>query len=198
MNEPLRRSRWLLLLGCLWLAACAGPGVPRSITLGEAELQAQLAKRFPLQRSLLDSFDLQLSDPRLRLDAQARRLSTELTLQGSDRRSGRSLQGRLALDYGLRYEPLDGSIRLVQPRIESLEFSPEQGLSPRRGEMAQRMGVALAERLLDDLVLYRVPPERLEALRVAGYRPATLQVTPAGVEITIEPLTAAEATAPPR
>jgi hypothetical protein len=181
-------ARWLTLLCCLLLGACAGMGVSRSITLGEAELQAQLAKRFPMQRNLLDSFELQLSDPKLRVDSLARRLATELTLRGSDRRSGRSVQGRLALDYALRFEPLDGSIRLVQPRIDSLEFEAEPGLSPRRTEMAQRMGIALVERLLDDLVLYRVPEQRLQALKAAGYRPGTLKVTPAGVEITIEPL----------
>jgi hypothetical protein len=186
----MNRRSWLAHASVLLLAACAGLGVPRSITLGEAELQAQLAKRFPMQRSLLDTFDLQLSDPTLRVDAPARRLATEMTLRGSDRRSGRSLQGRLALDYGLRFEPQDSSIRLVQPRIASLEFEPEPGLSPRRSEMVQRMGTALAERLLDDLVLYRVPEPRLQALRAAGYRPGALQVTPAGVEITIEPLAA--------
>jgi hypothetical protein len=190
MNSAARR---LALLLCLLLAGCAGMGVPRSLTLSEAELQAQLSKRFPMQRSLLDTFDLQLSDPRLRVDAPTRRLATELTVRGSDRRSGRSLQGRLALDYALRFEPQDGSIRLVQPRIESLEFDPEPGLSARRNEMAQRMGMALAERILDDLVLYRVPEHRLQALKAAGYRPGTLQVTPAGVEITIEPLAAGAA-----
>lgn len=174
-----------LALGASLLVACAG--VPRSITLSEAELQAQLAKRFPLQRSLLDSIELQLSDPVLRLDASANRLLTELTLQGSERRSGRSLQGRLALDYGLRWEPSDGSVRLVQPRVRSLQFG-DAGLSSRRAEMLQQMGVAWAERLLDDLVLYRLPEARLQALRAAGYRPGTLQVTPAGLEITVEPL----------
>ena len=162
--------------------------MPRSIVLSEAELQAQLDKRFPLQRSLLDSFDLELSDPLLRLDPQANRLSTELRLRGGDRRSGRSLQGRLALDYGLRYEPADGSIRLVQPRVQSLRFDDAAGLSSRRAEGLQRMGIALAERLLDDLVLYRVPEARLQTLRSAGYRPGTLQLTPAGLELTIEPL----------
>ena len=50
------------------------------------------------------------------------------------------------------------------------------------------MGIALAERALDDLVLYQVPDARLRALRAAGYRPGALRVTPAGLEITIEPL----------
>ena len=181
----MNRRAAAVALCALLLAACAG--VPRSITLSEAELQAQLAKRFPVQRSLLDSVDLQLSDPVLRLDAAANRLATELTLLGSERRSGRSLQGRLALDYGLRWEPSDGSVRLVQPRVRSLQFG-DAALSSRRAEMLQQMGVALAERLLDDLVLYRVPEARLQALRSAGYRPGTLQVTPAGLEIGIEPL----------
>ncbi|HOM15347.1 MAG TPA: hypothetical protein PLB41_18750 [Rubrivivax sp.] len=175
-----------LALAALLLAGCAG--VPRSITLSEAELQAQLARRFPLQRSVLDSIELQLSDPVLRLDAPANRLATELTLQGSERRSGRSVQARLALDYGLRWEPSDGSVRLVQPRVRSLQFADAALGSTRRAELLQRMGITLAERLLDDLVLYRVPEARLQTLRAAGYRPGALQVTPAGLEITIEPL----------
>lgn len=182
----MNRRAAAVALCALLLAACAG--VPRSITLSEAELQVQLAKRFPVQRSLLDSVDLQLSDPVLRLDAAANRLATELTLLGSERRSGRSLQGRLALDYGLRWEPSDGSVRLVQPRVRSLQFADAAIASGRRAEMLQQMGVALAERLLDDLVLYRVPEARLQALRSAGYRPAKLQVTAAGLEIGIEPL----------
>ena len=194
----MNRRGALTALAALLLAGCAGLGVPRSIRLSESELQAQLAKRFPMQRSLLDLFDLQLSDPVVSLDAATNRLATELTLSGSERRSGRSLQGRLALDYGLRFEPADGSIRLVQPRVESLQLGDVPGLSPRRAAMAQQMGIALAERLLDDLVLYRVSAERLAALRSAGYQPGTLQVRPDGLEITIEPLPATGAAATQR
>jgi hypothetical protein len=182
-------------LVALLLAACAG--VPRSITLSEAELQAQLARRFPMQRSLFDSIDLQLSDPRLRVDAAASRLATELQLQASERRSGRSLQGRLALDYGLRFEPADASIRLVQPRIDSLELATDAALAPRRAELVQRLGAALAERLLDDLVLYRVPESRLQALRSAGVQPAALRITADGVEITFAPVAAPAVKAAP-
>lgn len=182
----MNRRRGLAALAMLLAAGCAGPGVPRSIVLSEAELQAQLARRFPLQRSLLDVYELQLSDPRLRIDGAAGRLATELALQASDKRSGRMLQGRLALDYGLRWEASDASIRLVQPRVDSLQIAPESGLSPRRAELLQRMGSALVARLLDDLALYRVPEARLQAWRSAGFQPGGLQITPDGVEITIE------------
>jgi hypothetical protein len=189
MNDAWRAWRWLLWACAAGLAACAA--LPGSITVGEAELQAQLARRFPVQRSLLEVFDLELSEPRIQLDAQSGRLATGLTLRGTERRSGRALQGRLALDYGLRYEPADASVRLVQPQVRSLQFGDAAGLSPRRTEALQHLGVALAERLLDDLVLYRVPPERLERLRRLGRQPGVLRVTPEGLEITLVPLGAA-------
>jgi hypothetical protein len=190
------RVRWLAVCAALLLAACSGAFLPRSITLSEAELQAQLQRRFPLQRSLLELYDLQLSDPQLRLDAAANRLATELTLSGTERRNGRGLQGRMRLDYALRFEPADASVRLVQPRVQSLDFAPESGISSRRAEMAQRLGIALAERLLDDFVLYRVPVDRLQRLASAGLRPGALRVTQAGVEITFEPVDAAPSAAP--
>jgi hypothetical protein len=198
MNSPMRRAQLLLALGGLLLPACSGFGMPDKITLSPSDLQAQLTQRFPIQRKLLDAFELNLSEPRLRLDAQARRLSTELKLQLDDLRSGRGLLGRLALGYALRYEPADATIRLVQPRVESAEFADRQSGAPRRGDALQPVIVALAERLLDDLVLYRIPASRLDMLRAIGYRPAALSVTPAGVELTIEPLPAAAAPSTPR
>jgi hypothetical protein len=197
MNERVRRTLGFIALCSLLLLARTGVGMPGSITFSEHELQTQLSRRFPIQRNLLDLIDLRLSDPRMRLDPQARRMSTELSLQASDVRSGRSLRGRLALGYALRFEPADHSIRLVKPRVESFDLEAGQGALPHRDEATQRLVIALAERLLDDLVLYRVSAARLDALRAAGYRPGTLKVTPAGVEITIEPVPPASVTATP-
>lgn len=196
MNELARRTLCFIVLCGLLLPARTGVGMPGSFTFSEHELQTQLSRRFPIQRNLFDTIDLRLSDPQMRLDPQARRLSTELSLQASDQRSGRSLRGRLALGYALRYEPSDHTIRLVRPRVESFDFDAGQGTVPRRDEATQRMVMALAERLLDDMVLYRVPAERLALLRAIGLRPGTLSVTPAGVEITIEPDWPAPASAP--
>jgi len=187
MNNLARRALCRMALCGLWLPACPGWGMPGSITFSEQELQAQLAQRFPIQRSLLDLFELRLSDPQLRLDAQAKRLSTELKLHATDTRSGRSLRGRLGLGYALRFEPSDHSIRLVRPRVESFDFDAGPGAALRRDEATQRMVMALAERLLEDLVLYRVPAQRIALLHAIGLRPGTLSVTPAGLEITIEP-----------
>jgi len=198
MNSPSRRALCFMALCGLLLPARSGLGMPGSITFSEQELQSQLSQRFPIQRNLLDMFDLRLSDPLLRLDAQTRRLSTELNLHASDTRSGRSLRGRLGLGYTLRFELSDHSIRLVKPRVETFDFETGPGASLRRDEATQRLVMALAERLLEDLVLYRVPAQRLALLRAIGLRPGTLSVTPAGLEITIEPDLPASASVPSR
>jgi hypothetical protein len=198
MSSTLQRLSAWLLCGALVLCAGAASAMPDRITFSEADLQQQLARRFPIKRQLLDQLDLQLADPSLRVHGQAKRLSTALTLTARDQRSGRSLRGRLALGYALRYEPADGSIRLLRPKVERFDFDPQPATSARHAETTQQLVMALAEQLLDGLVLYRVPAERLDMLRAMGFRPAGLEVTPAGLEITFEPVPSAAASAPPR
>jgi hypothetical protein len=201
MSEGRLRNRLLgcgLALACLLLAACAELVGPRSISLDEAELSTLLARRFPMQRGVLDVFELQLSAPRLRLIPQDNRLATEFSMLGTDRRSGRSIEGRLALNYALRYEPSDTSIRLSRPRVERFDIGADAGGAARLGAGSQRVAIALAEQWLDDMVVYRIKPERIETLRAAGYQPGALKVTAQGLEITFEPLSAAGASAPAR
>ena len=48
-----------------------------------------------------------------------------------------------------------------------------------------RLGNALAERVLDDLVIYRVPADRLASLRQLGLQPGAVTITARGLEITL-------------
>jgi hypothetical protein len=43
----------------------------------------------------------------------------------------------------------------------------------------------LAEKLLEDLVIYRLPADKLEQLRRLGVAPGAVSVTSRGVEITL-------------
>ena len=49
-----------------------------------------------------------------------------------------------------------------------------------------RLGQALAEKVLDDLVIYRLGAEPLARLREAGLVPGAVTVTARGVEITLQ------------
>ena len=200
-----------LLIGLL--VGCAGLGGPTVITLSEAEIAALIQRSFPLTRRVLEVFDVQLQAPQLRLLPEQNRLSADLTLSTQDRLFGRTARGQLLFDSALRYDARDATVRLTQVRVQQVSLSagstaagtvpplaakptppqspdlpldpaPTLGPSSPLGPSA-RLGSVLAERVLDDLVIYRVPADRLASLRQLGLQPGAVTITSRGLEITL-------------
>lgn len=161
------------------LTGCAAIG-PRHVTLSQSELQALLEKQFPREQRLMELIDMRLSKPVVKLLPDRNRLGTEVELSASERITGRALKGNMALDYGLRYEPTDATLRLANVRVQTMNL--DVGGTPLAGQTS-RLGALLAERLLDDFVIYRVSPERREMLAKAGIASADIAVTSSGVEL---------------
>lgn len=172
----------------IWLAlaaGCAGLTGPPTVRLTAPEIEALLARRFPLERRLLDVFDLTLAAPRIRLLPERDRLAASVDLDARERLRGGVWQGRLDFDAALRWEPQDRSIRLTQVRVQ--DFTLDRGGGAVRSG-AERLAGALVERVIDELPVYTLSPERAERLRAAGYGPGGVQVTTRGVEVTFERL----------
>ena len=168
------------LPGLTWLAGCAGLGEARKLTLSQADLQRWIERQFPLQRRLLEVIDLQVARPALRLLPERNRIAADLDLVASERLTGRTARGTLALEGALRYEPSDASIRLAQVQVQEVRLDLGSGpLSP----SSARIGTLLTERLLDGLVLYRADAQRAQRLQQAGITAAEITVTARGVEI---------------
>ena len=162
------------------LGACAGLGGPRNVTLSQADMQAAIDRQFPHQRRLLEVIEINVARPTLRLLPERNRIATDLDLAASERLTGRSVRGSLSLDYALRYEPSDASVRLTQVRVQDAKLELGSGpLSP----SGARIGALLAERLLDDFVLYRADAERLKTIQRMGIAAADISVTARGLEI---------------
>ena len=70
------------------------------------------------------------------------------------------------------------------PLDPALDPAPTLGPSSPLGPSA-RLGNVLAERVLDDLVIYRVPADRLASLRQLGLQPGAVTITSRGLEITL-------------
>jgi hypothetical protein len=172
-------QRRVALLLPLILVACASLG-PREFTISQAQLQSAIERQFPRERRLLEVLDVTLLRPQVRLMPERNRIETQLELGAVERLSGRALRGSLALDHGLRFEPSDATVRLSQVKVNSLQL--DVGGTPLQGQAA-RLGALLAERLLDDFVLYRVSDDKREALRRAGLADASVTVTGRGVEL---------------
>lgn len=168
------------MLSPLWLAGCAGLVGPRSVSLSLEQLQGRLERQFPRQQRLLEIIDLTIARPSLRLLPERNRVATDLDLSATERLSGRTARGSLSLDYALRYEASDGSVRLSQVRVQETRLDMGSGpLSP----SAARVGALLAERLLDEIVIYRVDAERLKLIQGLGITAADIAVTERGIDI---------------
>lgn len=168
------------MLSPLWLAGCAGLVGPRSVSLSLEQLQGRLERQFPRQQRLLEIIDLTIARPNLRLLPERNRVATDLDLSATERLSGRTVRGSLSLDYALRYEASDGSVRLSKVRVQETRLDMGSGpLSP----SAARVGALLAERLLDEIVIYRVDAERLKLIQGLGITAADIAVTERGVDI---------------
>lgn len=198
MNEVnrIRRAFGWALLAPAWPALAAWLG-PDTFTIGLSQIDAVLARRFPMKRRLLDVLDFELGTPALQLLPHDNRLGAKLHLQITDPATGQSAAGRLNSSFGLRYAAKDATVRLTQPRLEQVEFDAGPGgaagkLDPQWLQTA----APLITRLLDNAAIYRVKPEQLALMQRAGVQPGELRVTPLGVEIRIEPIPAAPEVAP--
>jgi hypothetical protein len=182
MNAGPVRSRRALLLGAAGLlAGCGALLLSRPLRIEQADLAERLDRRFPIERQVLERWTLRLADPKLELLAQDDRIGLSFALQMADRRSERRIDGSVALDFGLRFEPADASLRLRQPHLRRIvlgEGVPNALLAGAAG---------LAERFLDDLPVYTVPAQQLRTLQALGLQPGPLRVLPDAVLVSFEP-----------
>lgn len=175
----------LALVAGLALSACASLVAPRSVTLEAAQIQQLLDRRFPQDRRLLEVLDVRVSAPRARLLPDTQRVGAVLDLQANDRLFGARWHGRLDFDAALRWQPADQTLRLHQVRVLDLVFDPGSR-APR--STAERLGAALAERLLEDLTLYQLAGETAARLQRAGLQPAAVVVQRHRVTIALQPM----------
>jgi len=188
MLYPCRRAALAACLGfaALWLAGCAALLGPRTVEIPEVRLQQLLARQFPLRSRVLELFDINVAAPRLTLLPETNRVSTEFDLAIGDRLLKTPYQGTLALSYGLRYESSDRTVRLADLRIERAELR-EAGALPGVSRQLDRVGSAVAEKLLGDPIVYALTAKDLETVQGRGYQPSDIRVTPRGLTITLIP-----------
>jgi hypothetical protein len=168
------------------LASCAGVGGPPKVVLTVSDIERLVQRQFPVDKRLLDLFDVTVNAPRISLLPERNRLAAVTKLQARSILVAGGWQGQLTFDSALRWEPSDQTLRLNQVRVQDLALDNSSPLARSAGE---RMGAALAERLLEDFALYTLPPERAAQMRALGLSPAAVTVTGRGVEISFAGMT---------
>jgi hypothetical protein len=96
----------------------------------------------------------------------------------------RSYRGSFDVDFALRYEPSDQSIRAHELRVHSFRLP---GLPPQTLMLLDAYGQALAEQALLEVVLHRLRPGDLALADTMGLQPGDITVTPEGLVIGFVP-----------
>jgi hypothetical protein len=180
------------LLGAVAAAAVAAAGLggcasligSHDVEISESQLTLLLARQFPMQRKVLEVIDLNVTNPQIHLLPDTNRIGTELDVAALDRLFGSSAQGHVQLDYGLRFQPSDHTIRMTQVRVRELTLS--SGSSNLHGA-AQRIGGLVAENVLENLVLYRMKPAQADEMDRLNLQASPITVTARGIRMTVSP-----------
>jgi hypothetical protein len=185
-----RLFHWALIVSLSsWLLACTGAPLlartaPRSVNVPEERLQQALAERFPIKQRLAEVLELEVLPPRLSLLPASNRLATEIDLNVTDRLMGGRYSGSIALDFGLRFEPSDNTLRMTAARVNRVSMAgvPE----PYQTAITQN-APRLAERLFDNRVLHQFSDKDLSLVNGLGLAPGEITVTPKGLRVTLVP-----------
>jgi hypothetical protein len=131
------------------------------------ELQAELARRFPIMRRYGDLASVSLHDPQLALDGSANRatLASRLVIVSPLLRPS-SVGGQVAVSSGLLWDASGLSVRLQDPRVEQLRI---HGVTGNDAQNLERISAAVVQEALQGYPLHTFRPEELRfGLKVRG------------------------------
>lgn len=165
----------------------AGAAGPPGYRVSAQQLQEALALRFPLRYAVSGLLQLTMEAPVLRFLPEANRLGADLAVQASGPALARTSSGEFDVDFGLRYERSDQSIRAHRLRVRSLRVA---GLPAPYPELLDAFSQGLAQQAFGEVVLHRLRPRDLALPNAMGLEPDTITVTENGLVIgfTAQPL----------
>ncbi|WP_442909601.1 DUF1439 domain-containing protein [Hydrogenophaga sp.] len=156
------------------------PSKTPGYTVSADVLQRSVAERFPMRYPVQGLLNLDLQPPRLSLLPEQNRLRAEMVVEAVGPALNRSHRGSFDLDFALRYEASDRTLRAHQLRIDRLRFPT---LQPSVVELLNAYGPALAEQSLREVVLHRLKPQDLRMADAMGMQPGPITVTQEGLVI---------------
>jgi hypothetical protein len=176
--------------GALWagvlvtMSGCTSLLGTHDVDISESQLTVLMARQFPMERKVMEVIDLNITNPVLTLIPQSNRVGTELDVTAIDRVFGSTALGHVKLDYGLRFQASDHTIRMTEVRVRELSLS--SGSSNLHGA-AQRIGGLVAENALENLVLYRMKPAQADEMDRLNLVASPITVTPQGLHMSVAP-----------
>lgn len=173
-------SSSLALGGAGWLLVARGARAQPRYTVPLAQLQEMAAQRFPRSVPVQGLLDLTLQAPALRLLPEANRLGAAMVVDAAGPALRRSHAGLFDVEFALRYEASDRTLRAHQIRLGRLDFPT---LKPAVVQLLNTYAPALAEQSLREVTLHQLRPQDTAVLDGLGLQPGPITVTAEGLTV---------------
>ncbi|WP_248321642.1 DUF1439 domain-containing protein [Caballeronia sp. Sq4a] len=192
MPRPVAPLRRRLLLGALaaWpalaLASAAHaasifPFIPDHYTFSQKQVQEAVARKFPLERTARQIFDVVLSNPVVGMAADRNRVTVRVDARLSTPFMPNPVNGAFTLSTQLAYDAASRSVVLVSPTVDDSQLT---GDAAQYNQQIAAAGALLAAQLLDRYPIYTFKPEELQFAGVS-YEPGTITVLTNGIRVQI-------------
>lgn len=162
--------------------ADADSGKPPGYAVSAAQLQQMVAQRFPLRYPVHGVLNLDVQAPRLQMLPEQNRLRAAMAVEVAGPLLSRVHPGSFDVDFALRYEASDRTVRAHQLRLARLNFP---NMQPPAQELLNTYAPAVAERALQEVVLHQLQPSDLRAIDAMGMQPGPITVTKDGLVIAL-------------
>lgn len=182
-RRALLRRTGIVLSACA-LAACASLMGPRTVDISSNELLSKFSKQFPLTKRVLGMFDVTATTPRLNMMADTNRVAADVDLGAKDIFSNKNYLGTVGVSFGLRFEPQDQTLRLMQLKIEHIHI---EGMPASFQQMLVDLGTKISNEQFQDFPIHHFKPEDLRSADRMGYQVADIQVTQTGLAVHLVP-----------
>ena len=182
----LHRRRFLtttssgLALGAVALLLGRGALAQPSYTVPLAQLQEMVAPKFPRSVPVQGLFDLTLQVPLLRLLPDVNRLGATMAVDAAGPALRRSHAGLFDVEFALRYEASDRTLRAHQIRLGRLDFPT---LKPAVAQLLNVYAPVLAEQSLREVTLHQLRPQDTAMFDGLGLQPGPITVTANGLTV---------------
>jgi len=167
----------LVLTGCLSMMG------DRRVNITSAQIQDKLNEQLAIPFSLLNVFDVRLSNALVRFDEITGRMHTTMNADLTSGVLAQTWSGQLSLSGQLRFDAATSSVVLDEPAVEQLGFTQA---NQQLNVLLNALGKKVGKEILTGLTLYQVKPEALK-IGNTQYIPKQIVVTSRGLQIQLTP-----------
>ena len=174
--------------GCAFASLVASWSLPAAALpryrISREQLQRVLAERFPRRYAVAGLVELEMREPQLQFRPEQNRIASELAIDAAGPALARGYTGFIDLDFALRYEPSDRTLRAWQIRVQSVRLP---GLAPDAAALIDAYVRSAAQRALLEVVVHRLRPGDLALADTMGFEPGDITVEANGLAIEFVP-----------